>query len=171
MPASVLRETVLPDGARAELALVLADPRFKVSHRNRAFLKYVGEAALRGQCQGIKAYTIAVDVFGRGADFNGDIDPIVRIEATRLRQSLEQYYLSFGLDHDVHMRLPRGRYIAEFYAAPIQQADAHYKLVAIRQHPRLLEELPHVAVQTPPTSGWLSRYIDMMRTATAWALR
>ncbi|CAN7154852.1 hypothetical protein [Rhizobium sp. LjRoot254] len=152
------------DVAGAELALILSDPRFKVSVRNRAFLKYIAEAAINGQSQGIKAYSIAVDVFGRNSDFDGDTDPIVRIEAMRLRQSLEHYYLSLGAGHDVHIRLPRGRYIAEFYMRPVEETDTYIKLVATYQKP--LRESPPAAVQSPPKSGW-ARFVTLIRSVIA----
>ncbi|UVC10518.1 hypothetical protein IHQ71_07970 [Rhizobium sp. TH2] len=119
---------VHPDVARAEMEVLLSDPRFKVADRNRAFLKYIVEAAVTGRSQGIKAYSIAIDVFGRDANFDSNTDPIVRIEATRLRRSLELYYQSYGVDHGVHIRLPRGRYVAEFEASSVPEPT--FKLVA-----------------------------------------
>jgi hypothetical protein len=65
----------------------------------------------------VKAYSIAIDVFGRAPDFDANVDPIVRIEATRLRASLDQYYEAHGSEHAIHIHLPRGNCIAEFTRA------------------------------------------------------
>jgi tetratricopeptide (TPR) repeat protein len=62
----------------------------------------------------VKAYSIAIDVLGRQSNFDPSLDPIVRIELSRLRSSLSQYYEAFGEDGGVTVQLPRGRYIAIF---------------------------------------------------------
>lgn len=103
--------------AQAEIDRVLADPRFRVSDRNRAFLRHVADALFSGKADTVKAYSIAVDVFGRPEGFDASVDPIVRIEATRLRTALEQYYQAFGAPLGVRIELPRGNYIPLFLPA------------------------------------------------------
>ena len=71
----------------AELERILSAPEFRSTERNRKFLRYVTEQMLQGREDKVKAYSIAVDVVGRPANFDPVIDPIVRIEATRLRAS------------------------------------------------------------------------------------
>ena len=95
----------------AELERILSDPEFRSTERNRKFLRYVTEQMLRGREDKVKAYSIAVDVFGRPAGFDAAIDPIVRIEATRLRASLAQYYALHGQDGGLRIDIPRGRYV------------------------------------------------------------
>jgi hypothetical protein len=124
---------VHPDIARAELEVLLSDPQFRVAERNRSFLKYIVEAAVTGRSQGIKAYSIAIDVFGRDANFDSNNDPIVRIEATRLRQALELYYQGHGVDHTLRIRLPRGKYVAEFELRPLPEPI--YQLIASYKNP------------------------------------
>ncbi|RDJ19818.1 hypothetical protein DWF00_04340 [Bosea caraganae] len=68
------------------------------------------EESLAGRGDRIKAYTIAVDVFGRGADFDGMLDPVVRIEAGRLRQALAEYYAGSGQAERIRISLPKGAY-------------------------------------------------------------
>lgn len=102
--------------AKAEVERLLADGRFRISVRNRAFLRYLAEASFSGQTSGVKAYTVAIDVFGRPTNFDQNTDPIVRIEATRLRAALERYYDAFGRETSVRIELPRGRYILQFRA-------------------------------------------------------
>jgi tetratricopeptide (TPR) repeat protein len=111
-------DAVSADEARAELERLLADSRFKLTDRNRAFLRYIANESFAGESKGVKAYSIAIDVFGRSADFDANIDPIVRIEATRLRASLDQYYEAYGADLPIRIHLPRGHYIAEFTKSP-----------------------------------------------------
>ena len=115
-------DKVAADQAGAELERLLADPRFKVTDRNRAFLRYIARESLSGDSRGVKAYSVAIDVFGRASDFDPNIDPIVRIEATRLRASLDQYYEAYGADLPIRIQLPRGHYIAEF--TRLQECEA-----------------------------------------------
>ena len=44
------------------------------------------------------------------------MDPIVRIQAGRLRRSLERYYLLSGKDDPVRIELPKGTYVPVFHS-------------------------------------------------------
>src|SRR5207302_4798522 len=79
-----------------------------------AFLRFVVEAVLEGSSDRIKGYVIAVEVLKRGAQFNPQIDPIVRVEATRLRRTLERYYAGEGAEDAIVIALPRGTYVPTF---------------------------------------------------------
>jgi TolB-like protein len=108
-----------PDAVRDALRRILDAPEFAASERNRSFLKHVVEETLEGRGPRIKAYTIATSVFGRDPSFDAQLDSIVRIEAGRLRRSLEHYYLTAGSRDLVRITLPRGRYVPGFgFAAP-----------------------------------------------------
>lgn len=100
--------------AQAEIDRLLADPRFQSPERNRSFLRFIATEFFEGRAEAIKAYAIAVDVFGRPANFDPSADPIVRIEATRLRAALTQYYDVHGSDTGIRIDLPRGRYVPVF---------------------------------------------------------
>ena len=102
------------DEVRQELQRVLASDGFDASERNRRFLSYVVEETLAGRADCIKAYTIALAAFDRGDDFDPLSDPIVRIEAGRLRRSLDHYYLTKGLSDPVRIDIPKGAYVAAF---------------------------------------------------------
>lgn len=106
--------------ARTELSRLLSDPQFRLTERNRNFLRFVTTEMFEGRAARVKAYAIAVDVFGRPPDFDPINDPIVRIEATRLRASLAQYYESRIEEGSVRIELPRGKYIPIFTKAPPQ---------------------------------------------------
>lgn len=102
------------EAVRAELRQILQSPHFDASERNRKFLVYVVEEALAGRSDRIKAYAIATTVFGRDESFDPQLDSIVRIEAGRLRRSLEHYYLTSGIRSDVRIDIPRGGYVPVF---------------------------------------------------------
>ena len=102
------------EASRAELDRLLADPEFHCTDRNKSFLKFVAQALFKGRGDSIKAYTVAVDVFGRPASFDPTTDPIVRIEATRLRTCLSSYYDLHATQGSVRIDLPKGRYVPIF---------------------------------------------------------
>jgi tetratricopeptide (TPR) repeat protein len=78
------------------------------------FLDYIVRRRLAGDSQSIKAYSIAVDVFGRAPDFDPQADPIVRVQARRLRALLDQYYRGPGAEEVTRIELPIGRYVPDF---------------------------------------------------------
>ncbi|UJW87037.1 tetratricopeptide repeat protein [Devosia sp. SL43] len=83
------------------------------------FLDYIVRRTLDGDEQSIKAYSIAVDVLGRGADFDPQSDPIVRVQARRLRSLLDDYYSGQGSGEATRIRLPVGRYVPVFSLADV----------------------------------------------------
>lgn len=95
---------------RAQLRRILASPDFAASPRNRRFLEHVVEQTLRGRR--VKGYEVGTKVFGRGPEFNATSDPIVRIEAGKLRRDLEMYYLKSGRMDPVRIALAKGAYRA-----------------------------------------------------------
>lgn len=99
---------------RLELRRILNSPHFDTSDRNRRFLEYVVEETLAGRHDRIKAYTIATMVFGRDDSFDPTLDPVVRMEARRLRRSLERFYLVEGEVGEVRIELPKGGYVPKF---------------------------------------------------------
>jgi DNA-binding NarL/FixJ family response regulator len=99
---------------RATLEAILATEIFHTSPQLAAFLRFVVEAELRGERASIKGYTIAVEALGRGEDFDPSTDPIVRVQAGRLRRALQRYYDGPGSTDLVAIDVPLGRYIPTF---------------------------------------------------------
>ena len=93
---------------------LLGKAAFNASERNRRFLSYVVKETLEGRADRIKAYNIALAAFDRTEDFDPLTDPIVRIEAGRLRRSLEHYYLTSGQADRIRIGIPKGSYAATF---------------------------------------------------------
>jgi TolB-like protein len=114
----------------AELDRVLAWPEIARSPQLGRFLDYIVRETLEGDEQAIKAYSIAVDVFGRPADFDPQSDPIVRVQARRLRSLLDQYYATAGADNVIRITLPVGRYLPLFEANNEAKVDASPEIIA-----------------------------------------
>jgi len=77
---------------RAELGRILASRTFRYSRRLQVFLKFCVERTLEQPDLPLREYTIAVEAFGKPSSFDPRLDPIVRVDAHRLRVKLEQYY-------------------------------------------------------------------------------
>ncbi len=97
-----------------QLKRILSDARFEGAPQRRKFLRYVVEETLAGRGDRLKGYTIATAVFGRGDDFDPRSDPVVRIEARRLRRDLHSYYMEHGRDDPILISIPKGRYLPSF---------------------------------------------------------
>lgn len=99
---------------REQLARIRASAAFDAPDRAQKFLTYVVEEALQGRADRIKAYSIAIEVFGRDASFDAQNDPVVRIEAGRVRRALEHYYLLVGQKDPILITIPKGGYVPAF---------------------------------------------------------
>jgi Tol biopolymer transport system component len=99
---------------RAQLDRILASAPFADAERARSFLRFVVERALEGRSGEIKESVIAVEALGRNTSFDPKSDPIVRVEAGRLRDRLSSYYEGEGEVDSVLISLPKGRYVPEF---------------------------------------------------------
>ncbi len=99
---------------REALDAVLSSRVFSKSPRLAALLEYLCVRHMKGDGDAIKEYHIAVDVFGRPADFDQSTDAIVRVEIHRLRKKLQQYYEGEGAGQTVRIVIQPGRYAPEF---------------------------------------------------------
>jgi len=105
-----------------QLASMLSSPDFRASPQQVAFLKFVVDQSIAGKARELKGYTVATEVFGRGPDFDQSIDPVVSIQAARLRRAMERYYLTAGANDPIRIDIPKGTYIPTFHEQrPSQQ--------------------------------------------------
>src|SRR5258708_3542794 len=84
---------------RAQLSKIVASPGFVHAERLRRFLTLTVEMTLDGKQEQIKEFLIGREVFDRNGEYDPRLDPIVRVEARRLRSRLREYYEVEGL-HD-----------------------------------------------------------------------
>ncbi len=111
-----------PAEIRTALADVLASAPFSKSAQLTNFLRFVVEETLAGRSERIKAYTIATAALGRDESFDPQADPIVRVEAARLRRALKTYYADGGAAQPIVIELPTGTYAPVFHT-PEKQPD------------------------------------------------
>ena len=98
-----------------QLSRILASPKFTASKRLSRFLSFVVEQSQKGQSGRIKQYTIAVDALGYKDDFDPQSDPVVRLQARRLRRALDKYYDTLGASDPIRIDIPKGAYVPIFF--------------------------------------------------------
>ena len=91
----------------------LNSPLFRKAERQARFLRFVVDAALQAPPATIKEFDIAIAVYNRRADYDPRTDPIVRVEAARLRARLREYY-EVAPPERVRIDIPKGRYVPQF---------------------------------------------------------
>lgn len=117
------------DHVGAQLDRILQSPVLAQSDRLQSFLRFIVDETLSGRGGSLKEYTIALDVFERDESFDPQTSSIVRVEASRLRSKLKEYYGTEGLHDPVHITLPTGSYVPRFQTvtrdvAPVVQPSA-----------------------------------------------
>lgn len=113
-----------------ELGRISASASFRAAPRLTAFLRFVVEMAAAGHGGRIKSYTVAVEAFGRDEGFDPQRNPIVRVEASRLRRALARFHAGEGHGDTVVIELPRGRYVPNFRERRASDAGELGTLVA-----------------------------------------
>jgi len=103
---------------RAELAAVLATEMFKRSPKLSRLLSYLCDKYFTGEGDGLKEYSIAVEVLGRDSEFDPQLDAAVRVDTHYLRKRLKDYYAREARDHRVQIVIPKGQYIPQFLLRP-----------------------------------------------------
>jgi tetratricopeptide (TPR) repeat protein len=134
-----------PDEVRAELDRMVLSDVFRGSAQLVAFLRFVVEATLQGKQDRIKAYTIGVEVFRRLPKFDPQIDPIVRVEATRLRRTIDRYYAGPGADDPIIIELPRGSYVPAILRRRIERTRGKKLLRSLSRLILLVRSWPVLA--------------------------
>jgi hypothetical protein len=102
-----LGQTPKPELIRQELARILHSASFSRASRLSRFLSFVVEQALKGNSSELKEYVLGVEVFDRKESFDPRLDPIVRVEAGRLRTKLQRYYEQEGQADGIHIECPK----------------------------------------------------------------
>ncbi|MFD2032303.1 hypothetical protein ACFSKM_22075 [Ancylobacter dichloromethanicus] len=165
-----------PDAVRGALARVLDSDELRSSPQLSNILRFVVEATLDGRRDAIKGYTIAVEALGRDPSFDPQADPIVRVEATRLRRALERYYAGAGAGDALEIAIPRGSYVPHFLPRPAPgmavAAPAGGAPEAEPEPPAAAEagEQPAAPVRPVPAArrrGWVRLALGLLLLAVA----
>ncbi len=114
------RTATLPPGkvadklVRLQLDRILASKTFSQVERLKRFISFIVSETVAGRGGELKEYVIGVQVFGKEASFDPRTDPIVRVQARRLRTRLARYYRDEGNSDELIVDLPKGGYAPVF---------------------------------------------------------
>src|SRR5579872_7374777 len=100
--------------ARQQLDRILGSATFRQVDRLKRFLSFIVSEAAEGRADQLKEYVIGVQVFGKESSFDPRADPIVRVQARRLRTRLVRYYREEGGNDPLVIELPKGGYAPVF---------------------------------------------------------
>jgi hypothetical protein len=120
---------VLELGAtQTQIQRILQSKAFRTSEVQRNLLSYLAEKSLEGVADGLKEYTVGLDVFAKPASYDPRQESTVRMHLARLRQKLAEYYRTEGVNDPIVLELPKGGFkvifeprVTEAPAAPIEQ--------------------------------------------------
>ncbi len=105
---------IAPALIRRELDRITSSKAFQPSRRHQKLLRHLVEQAIAGQTAALKEPVLALEVFERPlAGFDPARDTIVRVEATKLRRRLGDYYGGAGAADGVSV----GRFLSAFAQA------------------------------------------------------
>lgn len=99
---------------RHQLNRILASKTFAQVDRLKRFVSFIVLEAAGGRGGDLKEYVIGVQVFGKEPSFDPRTDPIVRVQARRLRARLARYYQEEGQNDEIIVDLPKGGYAPVF---------------------------------------------------------
>jgi serine/threonine-protein kinase len=119
------------DFSAADLDRVLQSPGFADAGRLGPFLRFLVERTQAGEAAQLKESVVGVEVFGRPPGYDPRTDPIVRVEARRLRQRLAAYYAGPGASDPVRIELPKGTYVPTFIGSAAQRRRSWGTAIAI----------------------------------------
>ena len=112
-----------PNEVRAAVARITASAVFVNSDRLCRFLRFTVNSWLAGEGDQIKEYSIGREVFDRDGNYDPRTDPIVRVEARRLRKKLDEYYAGVGRDEPLKLYYPKGCYVPNLLQPETHAAD------------------------------------------------
>jgi hypothetical protein len=145
-PSSELEKAAV----QQQLEKLLATPLFNSSKRYPSFLKFVVTHSLAGETDQLKERILGMEIFGRTADYDTNIDPIVRVTAAEIRKRIELYYQDPKHSQEIRLYLPAGSYAPQ-YSWPGRPSGLSANPAEL---PTRAEEIPpmHPTDVLPPTS-------------------
>jgi serine/threonine-protein kinase len=114
---------------RQQLDRILAGTTFRQVDRLRRFLSFVVLETIEGRRDNLKEYVVGIQVFGKEPSFDPRTDPVVRVQARRLRSRLVRYYAEEGAADEIVIELPKGGY-APLFSRRHERAQRQHSLAA-----------------------------------------
>lgn len=123
-------EEIRPEQIQRQIGLILESKHFRQAKSLEKFLRYAVAKSLAGEEGDLKEYTIGVEVFQRGSDYDPRRDAVVRVQANVLRKRLSSYYDEEGARDEILIEMPKGHYVPQFHRR-LLRGDAALPEIAV----------------------------------------
>ncbi len=98
------------NAAREQIDRILSSDTLRASEVLRWLLRFLADKTFSGEADHLKEYSVGLDALGKPATYDPRQDSGVRLQASRLRQKLDEYYRTEGSNDPLTIELPRGRF-------------------------------------------------------------
>ena len=139
------------ESVRTQLAKILSSNTFARSERLARFLNFTVEQTLAGRGDGLKEFVIGIEVFDKTEKYDPRMDPIVRVEARRLREKLRKYYETEGKEDPLSIDFPTGTYVPL-----VEKRDASAIAAAAPGTENAIAVLPFTNLSSDPDHEYFS---------------
>src|SRR5665213_857377 len=102
------------EAIRRQLDRISLSATFQQVDRLKRFLEFVVLETISGRGGQLKEYVLGVQVFDKDDSFDPRTDPVVRVQARRLRARLAKYYQDEGTQDELVVEMPKGGYAPVF---------------------------------------------------------
>jgi TolB-like protein/Tfp pilus assembly protein PilF len=149
-PASIDGEKI-----RRQLDRILASKAFRQVDRLQRFLSFIVTETLGGHGDNLKEFLIGVEVFGKESSFDPRMDPIVRVQARRLRARLTRYYREEGRGDEILVELPKGGYAPLFQQ--VEGGEPKHSVASVLASRNTIMVLPYADDSPDGDQGYFCR--------------
>ncbi|HTZ72970.1 MAG TPA: tetratricopeptide repeat protein [Candidatus Aquilonibacter sp.] len=125
---------ITDEQVRQQLDRVLNSKTFQHVQRLKRFMTFVVLETKAGRGDQLKEFVVGVQVFDKEASFDPRNDPIVRVQARRLRTRLAAYYAEEGQNDEIFIELPKGGYAVVFKRREPPAARKHVPAALARRN-------------------------------------
>ena len=162
---SFTEQAISPAEELSALGGVLASRTFARAKNAASLLNYVCQEHAAGRAGTIKEYNIAVSALGRDSDFDPGIDSAVRVEVSRLRKRLQEFYAGEGASQPIEIRLSEIGYAPRF----LRKDAVSGPMIAIPSElvPRMSTEPPAMRLRI----AWLAGALILLTGISVGVLR
>jgi hypothetical protein len=104
------------EAARAQVDRLLASDTLRSAEALRKLLRFLADKTFSGEADGLKEYSVGLDALGKPPTYDPRQDSGVRLQASRLRQKLDEYYRGEGKNDAVIVELPKSKFKIAWHA-------------------------------------------------------
>jgi len=119
------------EATHAQIQRILQSKAFRTSEIHRTLLSYLADKSVSGTADGLKEYTVGLDVFAKPDSYDPRQESTVRMHVARLRQKLGEYYRTEGLEDPILVDLPKGGFKLTFEPREVRPEPIAEQPIAI----------------------------------------